>query len=154
MHRAETIGNFLMDKLFGHRIDSWEELELLEGFFDQHNVKSVIEIQTPNRGMTQYLAFQAFARGAHFCVFDKGVRPGWNSRISELAGLEFAFHRMDRVKLVLREIKHPVLFYTANLGCYNTYKDFLWSGDFVAAKEFELDIPIICRNDSITIYKL
>lgn len=128
----------------------WMDLFLWERFFNEHTIRTLVELGTGHGGMSTFLALQCRQRGIRFLTYDNISSAPLNSPVPELVRLGEAFHLKDvfadeTIGAIAAEIAvagRPACFFFDN-GLkpkeWLTYFPHAASGDYLAVHDWEVE---------------
>jgi len=74
---------------------TWNDLAIWETFFNEHPIRTLIELGTDNGGMSLFFAVQCHQRDIEFHTFDNQKWIDFDRGLPALFGLGLKFHHVD-----------------------------------------------------------
>lgn len=123
----------------------WMDLYLWETFFNNYDVRTLVELGTGHGGMSLFLAMQSRQRGIDYLTLDN-IRSIQPSDLTTLFELEARYHCTDifgdgrgYVENYLKEKRHPAMIFFDNGNKpreWQLYAPLLVKGDFCAVHDW------------------
>lgn len=125
----------------------WQELPIWEEFFNQNQVRSMIELGTGNGGMALFFALQCYQRHIYFHTFDNQKFYRFDSGVPAMLNLLTVTHFVDlfseegqgQVKHLIDTLPHPMVIFFDDGDKPREWKlfaDLLSPGDFAVVHDW------------------
>ena len=142
---ADPLHDIFRTSFFGVRaIQHWSDVALWECLFNEHEIKTVIELGSGGHGLSIIFALNAVTRGLELITIDRKRYDSIDWPLPKLLGLEDTFHALDifgngRKKLIdyISSAQRPLLLFCDN-------------GD--KAKEFATFVPCLQPGDYVGVH--
>jgi cephalosporin hydroxylase len=137
----------------------WDDLFIWEQFFNEHEIKTFIELGTDEGGMSLYLAMQCIQRNVHFHTFDHQSYVNFDSPLARIFGLKNAFHFVDlfseegaaQVQQIIDSFPHPLAIFFDNGNKpreWNIFVPMTHKGDYCIVHDWQDEFMPVDIADS------